>query len=449
MLPQILRQALLPAVGLAIFAAFALLYVTAPQLYAATLAALGLPSFRYPFLDGQYVLAGAECWNLGINVYVSDPCDVLDRAHAYSPLWLRLPVVPSTMTMPLGLAMEVMFVLSLAVVVAPTRRGRDFALCLLAAVSPMVLFALERANVDVIIFLLVVAAGLLWPMMSDGWRLLAYAPPLLAALLKYYPITLICLAIRERPRVFAAVIVIAVATLALFIAEFHAEILASLPNIPGGGYAAGMFGAADPARGYFTDNFGAIVLPSGIADILRTAGLAPRSVLYPLLFGGFVGAAVLRGLRSALSMVRDREISDAIAALPAHANFLFMSGAALIAGCFFAGQSLNYRGIHLLFVLPTFLTLSDNLSSPHARSHLLHAGIIVVLLMWADAIRYWLEESGFDVVRIAIWFVRELLWWHIVGVLIGALLCYVTVSPLAQEISMRYRKIAVRWRTGI
>jgi hypothetical protein len=448
MFPQIPRYALLPAIGLAILAALALLYATAPQLYVEILGALGLVPFRYPFLDGQYVLAGAECWHLGINVYVSDPCDVLDRAHAYSPLWLRLPVLPMSMTMALGVGMAVVFVLSLAVV-APVRRGRDFTLCLLAATSPMVLFALERANADVIIFLLVVAAGLLWPRLSGAWRLAAYAPSLLAALLKYYPITLLCLALRERPRIFAAVIGIALATVAVFIAEFRTEFLASLPNIPGGGYAAGMFGAADPARGYFTDNFGAIVLPGGIADILQRVGLAPQSVLYPLLFGSFVGVAVLRGLRPALAMVCDGEVPGAIAALPARENFFLVSGAALVAGCFFAGQSINYRGIYLFFVLPAFLTLSDNLRSPHGRSRFQQAAIIVVVLMWGDSIRYWLDARGFEAVRIVIWFVRELFWWHVVGILVGALLCFATVSPLAQEISARYRKIAVGWRTGI
>ncbi|HEV2549647.1 MAG TPA: hypothetical protein VGU20_20185 [Stellaceae bacterium] len=448
MFPQILRYTLLPAAGLAILAALALLYATAPQLYAEILGALGLAPFRYPFLDGQYVLAGAECWHFGINVYVSDPCDVLDRAHAYSPLWLRLPVVPMSMTMPLGVGMAGVFVLSLAVV-APIRRGRDFVLCVLATTSPTVIFALERANADIIVFLLVVAAGLLWPRLSSGWRLVAYAPPLLAALLKYYPITLLCLAIRERPRVFAAVIGVALATLVVFITEFRAELLASLPNIPGGGYAAGMFGAADHARGYFTDNFGAIVLPGGINEILQGAGLAPQSLLYPALFGSFVGAAVLRAFRSALAIVNDREISDALAALPARANFFLVSGAALIAGCFFAGQSVNYRGIHLLFVLPAFLTLSDNLRTGHGRLRFQQAGIIVVLLMWGDSIRYWLDELGFEVVRIVIWFVRELFWWHVVGVLVGALLCSATVSPLAQEVSAKYRKLTLRWRAEI
>ncbi len=33
-------------------------------------------------------------------------------------------------------------------------------------------------------------------------------------------------------------------------------------------------------------------------------------------------------------------------------------GAALMVGCFLAGQSVSYRAIHLLFVLPALLTLS-------------------------------------------------------------------------------------------
>src|SRR5690242_13916876 len=42
--------------GLCIFAAFVALYAYAPDLYTGILVRLGLAPFRYPFLDGQYVL---------------------------------------------------------------------------------------------------------------------------------------------------------------------------------------------------------------------------------------------------------------------------------------------------------------------------------------------------------------------------------------------------------
>jgi hypothetical protein len=63
---------------------------------------------------------------------------------------------------------------------------------------------------------------------------------------------------------------------------------------------------------------------------------------------------------------------------------------------------------------------------------------IVVVLTWGDSIRYWLDARGFEAVRIVVWFARELLWWRIVGVLIGALLCFAAVSPLFHELKMKF-----------
>ncbi len=435
---KIFRHWLLPAIGFAVLAAFTFLYLMAPQLYTEILAGLGLAPFRYPFLDGQYVLAGAECWHLGINVYLSDPCDVLDRAHAYSPLWLRLPVIPMSLTIPLGISLVVLFVLSLAAV-APVRRGRDLGLGLLAITSPMVLFALERANVDLIIFLLVVAAGLLWPRLSAGWRLLAYGPPLLAALLKYYPITLLCLPLRERQRIFFVAMAGSLATAALFIVSFRAELLASLRNIPGGGYATGVFGVVNPGGLYFGDNFGAPVLLGGVAQIIINGATSPDALAYRLLLIGVLAGVTLLAAIPPLRMTRAARTRMSIARLSPSQNFFVVGGAALIAGCFFAGQSIDYRGVHLLLVLPAFLSLSDGDMPREDRARFWNASLVIVFLMWGDCFRTWLSGDRLALPRLGLWFVRELLWWWLAGVLVGILLCFALESPLFHALGSRVR----------
>lgn len=437
MRPLLVRYSL-PAAGLFILAAFAVLYATAPQLYAALLVDLGLAPFRYPFLDGQYVLAGSECWHLGIDVYANDPCDVLDRAHAYSPLWLRLPAIPMTMTIPLGMSLAVLFVLSLAAV-APVRSGRDFVLCLLAAASPMALFALERANVDIIIFLLVVAAGLLGPRLSGGWRLLAYAPPLLAALLKYYPITLLCVALRERPRVFFITTAASIAAVGIFVILFRAELLASLPNIPGGGYATGIFGAFNSSGAYFSDNFGAPVLLGGIAQIIAYGPTAPDAFTFRLVLIGVLTMASLLAVIPSVRMTCAPAVRASIARLCPRQNFFLVSGAALVAGCFFAGQSIDYRGVHLLLVLPGLLALSQRETSPGHGALFWNASLVIVFLMWGDCFRVWLSGDNLGLLRLGLWFVRELMWWWLAGVFVGVLLCFALESPLFQELSARLR----------
>jgi hypothetical protein len=427
-----------PAAGLLILAAFAVLYATVPQLYATLLVDLGLAPFRYPFLDGQYVLAGAECWHLGIDVYTNDPCDVLDRAHAYSPLWLRLPVIPMNMTIPLGISLAVIFVLALAAV-APVRRGRDFGLCLLALASPMVLFALERANVDVVIFLLVVAAGLLSTTLAGRWRLLTYVPLLLATLLKYYPITLLCVTLRERWRAFLIVTAASIAVIAIFIATFRAELLASLPNIPGGGYATGVFGVFNPGGAYFSDNFGAPVLLGGIAQIIAYGPAAPDAFTFRVVLLGVLTVASLLAAIPAVRMACTPAVRASIARLSPRHNFFLVSGAALVAGCFFAGQSIDYRGVHLLLVLPGFLALSQREICPERGALFWNASLVIVFLMWGDCFRVWLSGDSLGLMRLGLWFVRELLWWWLAGLLAGVLLCFALESTLFLELSARLR----------
>jgi hypothetical protein len=65
------------------------------SLYFGALRLLGIDPFSFPFLDTHAVLAAAECARQGIQVYLSNPCDVLGRPHVYSPLWLA--IVPGSL----------------------------------------------------------------------------------------------------------------------------------------------------------------------------------------------------------------------------------------------------------------------------------------------------------------------------------------------------------------
>src|SRR5260370_370680 len=62
----------------------------AHSLYFGALRLLGVEPFSFPFLDTHAVLSAAECGRQGIEVYLSNPCDVLGRPHAYSPPWLAI-----------------------------------------------------------------------------------------------------------------------------------------------------------------------------------------------------------------------------------------------------------------------------------------------------------------------------------------------------------------------
>src|SRR2546423_4449837 len=109
----------------------------AHSLYFGALSLLGVEPFSFPFLDTHAVLAAAECGRQGVEVYLSNPCDVLGRPHAYSPLWLA--IVPGSLgtgaTGWVGASLDLVFPLSLIVVLRPRTRG-ELLILGAATVSP-------------------------------------------------------------------------------------------------------------------------------------------------------------------------------------------------------------------------------------------------------------------------------------------------------------------------
>ena len=105
------------------------------------------------------VTAAVECHRLGFDVYVQNPCDVFGRVHGYSPVWLWLAVLPITTAWDnaLGLGLVLLFLVALAFLPAG-RDWRQTMLITLGAVSSATMFALERANVDLLMFVMAMLA---------------------------------------------------------------------------------------------------------------------------------------------------------------------------------------------------------------------------------------------------------------------------------------------------
>ena len=174
---------------------------------------LGVPAFRFPFLDTHGELAIIDCHRRGVDVYLSNPCDVLRRVHVYTPLWFRFTVLPidTSWTPRLGFALALVFAASL-LLLPSGRDGRAVGLICAATPLPAVGFALERGNADLLMFVFAALAAAL-ALRRLPTRLLAFPIVVLAAALKVYPATLLVLALRERPALCLTVSVICLAAL--------------------------------------------------------------------------------------------------------------------------------------------------------------------------------------------------------------------------------------------
>ena len=362
--------------------------------YYALAEAWGAAPFRTPFLDMQGVTSPVECHRLGYDVYVQNPCDVFHRPHNYSPLWLWLAVLPITTAWDnaLGLALVGLFLVALAFLPP----ARDWRLITLATISSTTMFAMERANIDLLMFAMAMLVARL--------RFIGYAVALLAGMLKFYPIVLLIVVVRDRVAVCFAIWAVAFGVVALWFALDGTEILRAIANI----------GSKSP----FDDNvFGAHNLPFGIAAVI---GL-PRSgavVLEVLLLVVMAGVAIALARRVRIDALTEAEAVH------------LLVGAALLVSCFVIAQNVSYRAIYFLFVLPALVVSWRG------------AAWVAVLLMWNSGLRLTInrvaERFGGStapdgMLHFAIWLLRELAWWVVITLLAALLLRLVWESQAVRR----------------
>jgi hypothetical protein len=400
----------IPAAALAAMVALALLFKFEPESYYQVLAFVGIHPNRYPFSDFQGVLASVDGWQHGIDVYEG----VL--AFDFPPLWLRFAFLPGPeWTNPVGLCLAVSFFVALAVL-PPPRSAKELLPRLVATLSPVTALAVERANTDLLMFLIAAAAGvlLLGPLRR---RAAGYAMIIIAGLLKIYPLVLMVLTLRERPRVFLLVNGAAAAMVLATGVYFHGELVKILLL------------QSIPTSGPFSSAFGAHYLPDVIAGMV--------GMLHPGFPLRLVRLAIFVSLFLAMAgwffcIVRWRDWRSALTRLPESEKMFLLIGAALIAGCFFAGTNIGYRGIHLLFTLPGLLAMARMEDDIRVRRMAVQGCVLVVALTWAGF--FMLEglfrpilASGIGKLPSAVvvgllWLLSQIAWWQVATLFIAILI---------------------------
>jgi hypothetical protein len=149
---------------------------------------LGVSAMPLSFSDWHAVVAASDCADLGFNVYRQNPCDVSGLIHEYGAIWLKLGRLGLTREnyWGIGLSISTSFLVAAALVLRP-KNGGQFALCLAAVCSPAVMLGVERANVDLLIFTLLLPITLLLCRSERSARTLAMALLFLLTVLKLYP----------------------------------------------------------------------------------------------------------------------------------------------------------------------------------------------------------------------------------------------------------------------
>ena len=368
------------------------------------------------------------CWSQGIDVYTLNTCDFIPGARFnYSPIILRFPHLLSDTGLAnvFGLALAACFSVSMAWLPPPPRPAQ-LAVLLVACLSSCTVFALERANLDVAVFLLIFW-GSLAITRDNAARLIGYGAILLAGLLKYYPLAAFLLVLREPPRVLVRLAATVIVALAAFFGAFHQEIGRAFANLP--------------TITVFGDMVGAHQLRLGVSVMLdgmfgQGTSAVPRALITPASSVVCVAVAVMYGTGS-----RQRA---ALAALPARTGILLMAGAALMCGCFFAGDSVGYRGIFLLLVLPGLLALAE---APALQRRFITTIVAVLALMWSMAIMQAAAQIGTPLghgIFLLAWLLEQAGWWWVVSQLLSLLVSFAVDSPTWRWLAGRCASAARR-----
>ena len=423
---------LVPCVGFGVLAVASWLYTYHTGLYQYILNIWMLQPFPAPFLDLSFVTAGIDCWGKGVDVYEHNPCDLLDRTHNYSPLWLRLAFIPTgaEWTNILGLGLVGCFLIALGFLPLP-RRASLLGASLLGVLSYSTAYAVERGNLDLLMFTAAIVAGLCLGGRLPA-RIAGYALITFISLLKFYPAVMLVVLLRERWRVIIAVGCLAAAAFAGFVVMFHDELprmAATLPVTWPPGFGWGAKGLPRGLNDILPNLLGVLGYHASWVDGLQATHLAAFIFLIVLMVVSF---------GTALHLAHRTDMIASLDLLPPRASRFLLIGSAAVGGCFFLGESLPYRAIFLLLVLPVFLVLVQ--VSPHIRVRKLFgwtAGATLFVL-WQHPIRGILKplfggpldpppgpvfQPAKELIATYIgWVVTELSWWWVITVLMAVLL---------------------------
>jgi len=356
-----------------------------------------------PFFDLAGVLSWGECAAQGVDVYEQNPCDPMGRPFNYGPaLLLLLPSAGMGLTLALGVVLELAFLVTLTLVLRPRSAG-EFAIAMVAGTSQPVLLAMDRANIDIAIFVMVMGAALLSQKRWPG-RLSFYGVALFGAFMKFFPAVLFALLLRERPRALLGLGAAALAAMAGYVFWFGDDIARALAHLPD----------LIPVQ-----MAGAPILPTALANEMGV----PQARTLLLTTG-----VLLTLIGSLLLLVQYR---PALAAIDwSRARYMAMlCGLAVTMGCFLSGMSFNYRFVFLIPVLPGLMALqAETQDRGLRRLAACLVGLVCVCLCYCTV--YWDGVLLLGLPPAPLIYLHEILWWIMMPLLGGFLAAFASQSPL-------------------
>jgi hypothetical protein len=380
---------------LAMMAGIVVLYAIDVAKYRALLTLWGLHvEFEpyFPFVDLSEYLTSIHLGAAGAPVFTdANPGNPWHHRHTYPiALWLWNYITPNARyTNLIGLALGAAS-LTVASLIARPANAKEALLCLPMIAAPSTVYAIERGNMDQMMFLVAAAGSLL--LSRPAIRAAGYAVLMLGGLLKFYPLTAMAVALGERPRRFAIIAVTSIVVFGSFLLLAGPELRLLLHNRIVYFLLNDSYGAANA--------FAFFVVVAGADQGYRVTGPIIAYLALVLFVFGFAAVEVRRGQ----ALQRPDFAFDP-------ARTLFVVGGMMEIFLFFFFLNTTYRGILLLLLLPWLLIKRRGGDTKAARMIWL-----AIFVSWSEFIRNHLGAGPPEFVSVVL--LREPAWWWLMALLV-------------------------------
>lgn len=301
---------------------------------------LGVRPVSPSFADMRSVTSAWECAKEDVEVLPRNPCDpILQRPANYPRLWLApaFTGIGQRATVPLGILTAAAFFVAFLYLVGGMGTVGGL-ICGLAFVSPAAMLGIERGNVDLLLFAMLVAALTVFRR-GGALRVASYGLLLLAAMLKLFPVFAWGVLLRQPRRWMAWSVAALGSAFGLYVVAIRGTIEAIQEAVPQG--VPGFYGA-----------------DVGV-DALQEWASSELSLAWPLALGDWLTATLLGASALLIAALawrwRGREAEREPAVVSALRLDAFVAGAGIYVGSFVTFHSYDYRLIFLLLTLPQLL----------------------------------------------------------------------------------------------
>jgi hypothetical protein len=314
------------------------------------------------FADTRTVTHSIDCFVHGKNPYVVRTFDPWGRVYNYPSIWLdsRYLGVTSRSSDWIGTMMALATAATL-LFLFNARTRMSAALIFFAVISPSVLFAIERGNIDQIIFFLLVFGFVLIDRQRERWRPFLKGSLIVAlTVLKIYPVAAVAIFVRRRKGIRTAIVTATLSLAALLLTAGHhlANVFENTPR--------------DSLMTFGTIPFFLSINSPRFHHLVPMIQDHYNGPLFVALFAGslfmLAGAVCGRHLDRFLPPI-DRETTRGSIAIACLAIFCFT---------FMLGANYDYR---LIFLLPGFALLVEDIDQGMPQRSL-PAIFLILLLLW-------------------------------------------------------------------